>query len=88
MARPLPEECMITLKFHQISYTTIDVHYSNDVYLGQLQPTDDGFYVFWPKLRGGCWAGYVLTEIAAKLDELNAPWEKMIDEYHAGEISE
>lgn len=79
---------MNTLKFDNLSPTSLDVRYINDICLGQLQPSDDGFYVFWPLIRGGFWDSSVLSEIAAKLDELNAPWQKVIDEYHAGESSE
>jgi hypothetical protein len=79
---------MSNVIYKKISPNTYDVSCSNGVALGQLQPSDDGFYVLWPDLKGGYWAGYVLREIANKLDELNAPWEKMIDDYHAGESSE
>lgn len=59
----------------------IDVHFSNGVYLGELSIADDGFYVFWPDTKGGYWDQMVLSEIVAKLEELNKPWQEEIDRY-------
>ena len=58
-----------------------DVFYENGVKLGEILAKEDGFYDFWPELRGGFWASYVLKEIADHLDRLNEPWQKDIEEY-------
>lgn len=54
----------------------------NDVYLGDILKKEDGFYDFWPLKRPGCyWPAHLLRAIADKLDEMNAPWQKEIDDY-------
>lgn len=58
-----------------------EVYYEDRVFLGHLLMKEDGFYDFWPDLKGGCWSAYVLREIADKLDEINAPYEKELNEY-------
>lgn len=57
------------------------VEYDNGVYMGDILQKEDGFYDFWPELRGGYWESSIMREIADKLDALNAPWEKEIDNY-------
>lgn len=44
-------------------------------------PGDDGFYVFWPDRFTGAFSAANLRAIADRLDELNAPWEKEINDY-------
>lgn len=51
----------------------------NGVELGQFLREVDGFFVFYPNLNGGFWEAWVLNGIAAKLDELNKPWEETIE---------
>lgn len=51
------------------------VYFANGVYLGELLVKEDGYYDFWPELRGGCWSEYVLREIADELQRLNKPWK-------------
>lgn len=62
------------------------VYYYNGVKLGECHPEVDGFYRFWPDLKGGYWDSYVLKAIAEHLDKLNAPIQKDIDDYFAGFI--
>lgn len=63
-------------------YDYYKVFYKNGVYLGDIISKEDGFYDFWPDYsKRGCWSAYVLRELADKLDEMNAPWEKDIEEY-------
>lgn len=57
------------------------VYYENGVYLGDILTDVDGFYYYWPELRGGSWASIVMRLIADKLDELNQPWEEEIERY-------
>jgi hypothetical protein len=51
----------------------------NKVYCGNLEMKDDGFYDWYPNLRPGYIPSWVLKDIAAKLDDLNADWEKEIE---------
>lgn len=61
------------------------VEYENGVYLGDILAKEDGFYDFWPDLKGGYWPAYLLHVIADKLDELNKPWEDNIAVYFDNE---
>jgi hypothetical protein len=65
----------------------LNVYYENGVKIGEILQKDDGYYDFWPELRGGCWSGPVLQRIAEKLKVLNGPWEKQIEEYFSNECS-
>lgn len=69
------------IKFTLIKPGEYEVHYENGCFLGHALIKEDGFYDFWPDLKGGFWSAYVLREIADKLDELNAPYEAQINEY-------
>ena len=53
----------------------------NDVYLGDIIAKEDGYYDFWPDLKGGYWSAYVLRAIADLLDDMNASWDKEINDY-------
>jgi len=54
------------------------VFYENTIYLGEVQTGDDGYFVFWPDMRGGCWNERVLTLILNKLKELNKDFDEQI----------
>ena len=60
-----------------------NILYENGVYLGDIIQKEDGFYDWWPPFpsNGGCWSSYVLREIADKIDELNKPYEKELEDY-------
>jgi len=59
---------------------TIKVHYTNNVYMGDIICKEDGFYDWYPALnRGGYIPSWVLRELADYVDELNEPWQKQID---------
>ena len=60
---------------------TIQVHYTNDVKMGELLVNDDGYLVFFPELRGGYWSDWNLKELADKMIELNVPWDKELNSY-------
>ena len=69
-----------------IRITLIDhvyqIHYDNGVHLGDILADVSGFYYFWPNLdRGGFWDQSVLQQICNKLQELNAPLEKEMDDF-------
>lgn len=57
------------------------VYFHNGVFLGEIFPEVDGFYVFYPDLKGGFWEAYVLRAIADYMDELNVPIQKDIEDY-------
>lgn len=42
--------------------------------LGTIEQEVDGFYYFFPQLRGGFWDAWILHDIARKLDALNEAW--------------
>ena len=50
----------------------------NAEYLGELARDASGYFVFWPEMRAGYWGEYVLRDIAAKMNELNAEWHKQV----------
>ena len=45
----------------------------------------DGFYYFDPNAVG-CFTAHQLRWIADELDQMNAPWEKQLDEYFKNEV--
>ncbi len=62
--------------------------YENGAYLGDFLVKEDGYYDWWPRQDlgyVGCWAAYVLREMADKLDELNAPWDEEINKMFESE---
>ena len=54
----------------------------NGVNIGTLEMELDGFYNFYidEKRKTGYLPAQILREIADKLDEINAPWEKQLRE--------
>lgn len=56
------------------------VQANNGVKAGEILMGDDGFYQFWPELRGGYWPSYAMREIADKVDSMNEAWEKKLEE--------
>ena len=61
---------------------TLLVKWNKIPILGELYKEVDGFYYFDPNWNegGGCIAAHFLLALADKLDELNKPWSKFIDE--------
>lgn len=57
------------------------LYFENGVYLGEILMKEDGFYDFYPELKGGYWDSALLHEIANLLDKMNAPWEEEINRY-------
>lgn len=55
-----------------------DLFFQNGVKMGQILRKEDGFYDFWPELRGGYWPAYVLRAIADMLDDMNKEWHEQI----------
>ena len=57
------------------------VFWSNGVYLGDFVQEVDGMYVFYhseDKIEGA-WSGHALRSLADKLYELNAPYQKHLE---------
>ena len=57
-----------------------EVRFKNGKLAGQFEPSDDGFYYFWPEFEkdAGCLSPYVLRELADELDKLNQSWNDEI----------
>lgn len=53
----------------------------NGVDMGEFYMEVDGYYVYVPILRGGFWPAYMLRAVADKLDEVNASWDKQVQDY-------
>ena len=62
-----------------------NLYYSNGVKLGEVVMDVDGFYYFWPELRGGHWDQSVLRQISDLLEEKNKPWQDKIDKDFGGD---
>jgi hypothetical protein len=69
------------LTFKKAKPGEYEVYYENRVFMGHLLMKEDGFYDFWPDLKGGYWSAHILREIADKLDEINAPYERELEEF-------
>ena len=50
----------------------------NDNLIGEFYKEVDGFYVFEPVLKPGCWNEHVLMHVMYKLRTLNAAWDLQI----------
>jgi hypothetical protein len=51
----------------------------NTCKMGEFLVEVDGYFVYYPELRGGAWESWIMHEIADKLDELNAPWDAEVN---------
>lgn len=68
-------------------YKSIQIHYENDVKMGELIINDDGYYVFFPENRTGYWPDFILKDLSEIMIELNKPWEEEINKYFEATIS-
>ena len=50
----------------------------NNVLIGEFYKETDGFYVFEPLLKPGCWNEHLLMHVMYKLRTLNAAWDLQI----------
>ena len=71
------------LSYEDTAEGSVRVGYTNGICMGEIYMEVDGYYVFEPALNGGFWDGWVLAEIAETLEEMNAPYEKHLEEYFA-----
>jgi hypothetical protein len=58
-----------------------ELFHENGVKLGKVLPDVDGYYKFWPELRGGYWDESILGQIANLLTKMNGPWDKTVKDY-------
>ena len=55
------------------------VYTNTDVYIGVFVMDVDGYYYYWPeKEKGGCWSPWMLRDVTDKLDEVNKPWDDIV----------
>lgn len=65
-----------------------DLHYKNDVLLGEVFAMEDGDFYFWP-INGRCaWSSDLLMAIGNLLGEKNAPIRAEMEEYFANDGKE
>jgi hypothetical protein len=69
---------MLTFKKVRDHY---EVCHENGVFCGYLEMKEDGLYDWWPEQRSGYLPAWFLREVADKLDEINAPYEKEMRDY-------
>lgn len=62
-------------------YQVICVEASNGIKLGELIEGVDGYWAFFPEMRGGYWEGWILRELADKLDAINRPWDRALRDF-------
>lgn len=70
------------LIFEKDGFGTVQIYHTcNDgVPVGRLLMDVDGFFYYWPSMNlSGCYASYILHEIADTLDELNREWEEQLE---------
>jgi hypothetical protein len=67
--------------YTKINNSHYQVNHTNNVLMGDIMMDNDGFFYFWPDLKGGFWEAYILLELGNKLNELNKPWEDEVNKY-------
>jgi len=60
-----------------------ELFFENGVHLGQILMDSDGYYKWWPNLRGGYLDEGFLKAIGAFLEGMNAPYEAEVQAYFA-----
>lgn len=66
---------------------TIKVYADNGVHVGDVTTEVDGYYVFYPILRGGYWDAWMLRDIAEYIDSLNESVDSSVKEFYAKQSS-
>ena len=87
--RPDSEELMTEERRLVIMRQSVELEKINDHHfevrlggknsVGQFLMDVDGFFYYFPIENGGAWTAWIMRAIANKLDEINAPWQKVID---------
>lgn len=52
-----------------------------NLHVGDIIVDVDGYYKYWPVSRGGFWDEYYLTLVLNTLKDLNAKWDKEVNDY-------
>ena len=71
---------MNPVSIHRVDDNFYQLIFTNGVVLGDALKDADGYFYFWPINRRGLWAAYVLRGIADTLDEMNEPWNKIVEQ--------
>ncbi len=69
------------MNYKKIDDNQYEVFFENGVKMGEFLKEVDGSFYFFPELKGGFWAGYIMRELADKEDELNKDWNNEISKY-------
>lgn len=69
------------IRLQHFGNSSYKVFHENGVFVGEFFTKEDGYYDFWPTSTGGYWSQDFLLAIANKLQELNAPWDKHLEEF-------
>jgi hypothetical protein len=55
------------------------VYTNTGVDIGVFVMDVDGYYYYWPNRQNdGAWAPWMLRDVADKLDEVNKPWDDIV----------
>ena len=69
------------ISLEKVGLAEYKVFAHSGVYIGDFLMKEDGYFDFWPELKGGFWPSYMLRSLSDKLDELNKDWDKDIKKY-------
>jgi hypothetical protein len=84
---PLPKTRYLTVEEARTSKSSKyhRIRFYNGALIGDILPTDDGIYHFWPHDVKGAWPGYLLKEISEVLDIMN---EEVYEHLNRDKISD
>lgn len=55
------------------------VYTNTGVDIGVFVMDVDGYYYYWPnRQKDGAWSPWMLRDVADKLDEVNKPWDDIV----------
>jgi hypothetical protein len=61
-----------------------DLDNGTQVDLAEIVALEDGFWVVWEWLGRGAMEAWVIRSVADRLDEINFPWARQIEDYFNG----
>ena len=68
------------IEANKTSSGAYQLRFSNGALMGTAEQEVDGYYYFYPdQTKRGFWAPFILRAIADKVDEINKPWNDMIE---------
>jgi hypothetical protein len=68
------------LKLTKINQFQYYLCYENGIDFGTVETSDDGYFYLWMLPTRGFIPAYVLREAADLIDELNEPWDKIVEQ--------